>query len=195
MQTANPTHDRNRPPALAIALVLTLAGCASQIPQAIRTAPAKPLSVAQVQQAPAGLEGRRVRWGGSIVATVNLPQATEIEVLSRPLSRDGEPRTWDPGEGRFVARIAGFVDPAEYAKDRALTVEGTLLRLETRMVGDYPYAYPVVAAEARHLWPEAPPPSASPYPGPWGWPGYGPGWGPWGGWPYGPGFGPWRGPW
>lgn len=192
MQTPNPARDRTGTPALAVALALALAGCASQIPQSIRTAPAQPLTVTQ---APAGLEGRRIRWGGSIVATVNQAHTTEIEVLSRPLSRDGEPRTWDPGEGRFIARIAGFVDPAEYAKDRALTVEGTLLGLETRNVGDYPYAYPLVATEARYLWPEAQPPSANPSPWLGGWSGYDPWGGPWGGWPYGPGFGPWWGPW
>ena len=195
MQTPIPTHNPTGIPALAVLLVPALAGCASQIPQPIRVAPTGPLTVAQVQQAPAPVEGRRVRWGGSIVATINQPQTTEIEVLSRPLSRDGEPSLWEPGEGRFIARIAGFVDPAEYAKDRALTVEGPLLRLETRNVGEYPYAYPVVAAEARYLWPEAPPPSAYPGPVPWGWSGYGPWGGPWGGWPYGPGLGPWWGPW
>lgn len=195
MQTPHPVRDRTGTLAFAFALVLALTGCASQIPNAIRTAPARPLTVAQAQQAAAGIEGRRVRWGGSIVATVNLPQATEIEVLSRPLSRDGEPSTGSPGEGRFIARIAGFVDPAEYARDRGLTVEGPLLGLETRSVGEYPYAYPVVSAEARYLWPETPPESTYPYPWPWGWSGYGPWGGPWGGWPYAPGFGPWWAPW
>ncbi len=193
--------DWTRGPGLAgtLVLALALAGCASRIPQTIRTAPAQPLTVAQAQQSPDRLKGQRVRWGGSIVSTVNLAQTTEIEVLSRPLDREGEPRTWLSGEGRFIARVSGFVDPAEYAKDRELTVEGPLMGLSTRKVGDYPYAYPVVAAETRYLWPQTEPPSAYPYPWPWGWSGYGPWRGPWGGpWgnPWGPGpYGPWWEPW
>jgi outer membrane lipoprotein len=174
----------------AAGLALCLAGCASQVPEDIRRAASPSLTIAQVQEAPAALQGRRVRWGGRIVATINLPTTTEIEVLSRPLSRDGRPRENTDGDGRFIARIAGFADPMEYAKDRELTVEGPVVGVQTRKVGDYPYAYPVVAAETRYLWPEAPSPLAYPYPIPWGWPGYGP----WG-WPYGPGIGPWWGPW
>lgn len=172
---------------------LALGGCASQIPQAIRTEPAQPTTVAQVQQAPAALAGRQVRWGGRIVATINLPDSTEIEVLSRALNTDGRPRTGAPGQGRFIARATGFLDPAEYAEDRELTVTGPILGVETRKVGEYPYAYPVVAAQTRYLWPKSLPPPV--YPGPWpGWP-YGPGFGPWWGPGWGPGWGPWWGPW
>lgn len=174
------------PQAVGLVLALGLGGCASEVPKAIRTAPAVPLTVAQVQQAPAARLGRRVRWGGRIVATVNRPTTTEIEVLSHPLDDAGAPRGGSDGDGRFIARIGGFADPMEYARDRELTVEGPLAGVQTRKVGDYPYVYPVVAAETRYLWPETPAPAAYPYPVPWGWPGYGP----WG-WPYGPGWGPW----
>ena len=188
MRTARPQAARTA--SLALALTLGQSGCASQVPKAIRTAPAAPVTVAQVQQAPTALQGRQVRWGGRIVDTLNLPATTEIEVLSRPLDEEGQPRADSAGEGRFIARIRGFADPMEYAKDRELTVAGPILGVETRKVGDYPYAYPVVEAQTRYLWPETPPLAAYPYPVPWGWPGYGP----WG-WPYGPGFGPWWGPW
>ena len=71
-------------------------GCSSNVPQAIRGDPAegalKPVSVAQVQQDAESYRGQRVRWGGSIIAVRNLPDNTEIEVLSRPLDSDGEPR-------------------------------------------------------------------------------------------------------
>jgi outer membrane lipoprotein len=165
------------------------------VPQEIRTAPARNLGVAQVQQSPAISIGQSVRWGGTIVATQNLADATEIEVLSRPLDHEGEPRLGSRGEGRFIARFAGFLDPAEYAKDRELTVVGAILRIDTRKVGSYPYPYPVVAAQSRYLWPQREQVLLYPYPDPW----YGPGWGPWPGawgpWPYAPGFRPWWGPW
>jgi outer membrane lipoprotein len=174
---------------LVLALI-ALSGCASPIPQAIRTAPRPAVTVAQVQQDPASYPGQRVRWGGTIIAVNNLPDLTEVEVLSRPLDADGEPRTRQPGEGRFIARVAGFLDPAEYQKERALTVTGTLGAVETRRVGHYSYAYPLLKVEARYLWPAAPPPGTY---GPYDYPGwYGP-WGPWG--PWGPGYGLGYDPW
>jgi outer membrane lipoprotein len=183
---------------------ITGIGCSSNVPQAIRADPAEgaltPVSVAQVQQGADAYSGQRVRWGGSIIAVRNLPHSTEVEVLSRPLDSDGEPRTDADGAGRFIARVPGFIDPAEYEKDRLLTVVGLIDGVETQDVGEYPYRYPVIAVSSRYLWPEV---ESDPYPygspwyyggygyGPWSGYGYGPGFGPW----YGPGFRPWYGPW
>lgn len=191
---------------LAVALKIYLlgaAGCASQVPLAIRgdgsDATSKPVSVPQVQHNPDAYSGQRVRWGGSILALRNLPESTEIEVLSRALARDGEPRVEADAEGRFIARLPGFLDPTQYPKDRLLTVVGVLAGVDVRDVGDYPYRYPVVAVSSHYLWPKVEP-RVFPYGSPWaygsawpyGYPGYyGPyGYGSW----YGPGFGPWYGP-
>ena len=192
MPDADPSKSRSPGRALARTLAATLltalGACTSQIPGAIREAPAKAVEVTQAQQDPARLMGQRVRWGGTIIAVTNLPTATEVEVLARRLDADGEPQTQGEGAGRFIAQVAGFLDPAQYEKDRALTVVGTLAGVQTRPVGDYRYAYPLVRVETRYLWPKEPPPGAY---GPYGYPGYGyPGWyGPWG-----PGVGPWFGP-
>lgn len=161
-------------------LILALSGCVSSgIPGAIRTAPPRPLSVSQVQQAPDRFLGEPVRWGGTIIAVRNRAGTTEIEILSRPLSSDGEPRAEAPGNGRFIALLAGFADPAELPEKRLLTVAGHLARVERRPVGEYPYPYPVVAVEQRFLWPKPPPPRPPYfYPDPWYHPWYRP-WHPW----------------
>lgn len=175
-----------------LAITLVVLGCAANIPLAIRE-PAPPLTVAQVQQDPEAAIGQRVRWGGSILAVRNQPSHTEIDVLARPLGADGEPRATADPLGRFTARFEGFLDPAEYPKDRRLTVSGPVSAVEVRNIGDYPYHYPVVAATQRYLWPEreAPDPVI-----------YGSGWWGWGGpyWPYagpfyGPVYRPWHGYW
>ena len=161
-------------------LILLLTGCASQqIPKAIREAPTKPISVPQVQREPDGFLGRQVRWGGSIIAVRNRERSTEIEILSRPLSARGEPQGKKSGEGRFIALVAGFADPAEYPEKRLVTLTGRLQRLQTRDIGAYPYPYPVVAVEQAYLWPEPPPPRMPYYyPDPWYYPWYRP-WHPW----------------
>ena len=193
---------------LLILSVLAGIGCSSGVPPAIRGDAAagarNPVSVEEVQRDADAYRGQRVRWGGSIIAVRNLPHSTEIEVLSRPLDNDGEPRADADGAGRFIGRVPGFIDPAEYVKNRLLTVAGLIDGVETRDVGEYPYRYPVIAVSSRYLWP-VPEPDSYPYGYPWyyggydygGWygPGYGPGYGPWYGPWYGPGFGRWYGPW
>jgi len=50
-------------------------------------------------------------------------------------------------------RIAGFLDPAEYPRDRRITVAGRVTGTQIRSVGDYPYSYPVVAVTQYRIWP------------------------------------------
>ncbi len=131
-------------------------GCATHIPQAIRQAPTDSIAVAEAQRNPTSHVGRPVRWGGTILAVRNQPRATEIELLARPLRAAGEPLDEAAGQGRFLAEIPRFLDPAEYPEGRSLTLRGRLARVETRPVGEYPYRYPVVVAEEWYLWPQAP---------------------------------------
>ena len=168
---------------VALALVATalLGACAARLPAPLREAPVVRFTPIEVQQDPGRTLGQRVRWGGSIIAVINQERGTLVEVLARPLDREGRPREDAAAEGRFIARLAGFVDPEELPVQRSLTVAGRVVDLETRPVGEYPYLYPVVDVDARHLW--APRPVVVDYPwGPPGWPWYDPWWGP----PHGP---------
>lgn len=156
---------------------LLLSGCASQIPPLIREAPSDNPPLELVHANAADYRGRSLRWGGTIIETENREKTTWLSVLARPLYKDGEPRYTDDSAGRFIAIVPEFLDPKVYAADRLVTVSGTLLRTETRKVGEFPYTYPVVAAEAWYLWPmETELPYG--YPNPW-W--YDP-------WYYGPGY-------
>lgn len=184
--------------------VLLFVGCAAPVPPDIRTPEPTAVSVSAARAAPSAYIGTPVRWGGSILAVRNDTATSDIEILARPLTATGEPEPDDTGDGaaslgRFIARFAGFLDPAAYPEGRLLTVAGTVADVETRDVGEYPYRYPVVRATGKHLWPE-PVTTVGPYPSPWydpwygyGWPGWG--YGPWYGPGYGPGFGPWYRPW
>jgi outer membrane lipoprotein len=174
-----------------VAAVLA-AGCATvQVPRELIEAPVPDLSVGQVQAEPTRHLGQRVRWGGDILAVRNHAVVTEIEILARPLNDSGVPSAADTvGLGRFVAEIAGFVDPTAFPKDHRITVAGEVVRVETRRVGDYPYPYPVVAVRHHRTFA---PPVPDPYwhryplyaPPPWGVWGYRGPWGPWyRPWPY-----------
>jgi hypothetical protein len=109
---------------LAISLLLTLAAC-STVPEPIRSEPLTSPGLAEVRSQPERFLGQPVRWGGSIVRVTNTPEESQIEVVSRPLHRDGEPRQVDHSDGRFIAIVPGFIDPAIYAAGRRITVTGT----------------------------------------------------------------------
>ncbi len=151
--------DMNRTHAISNSLIsllaLIMAGCASNIPELIRTAPAGDVRVEEVQQqSGAKFAGSEVRWGGNIISVRNEAEQTLIEVLSRELGTDGKPIEDSKSRGRFIARISGFLEPEEYPKDRLLTVTGTVREVVEQPVGSYPYPYPVVEVKAYHLWPE-----------------------------------------
>ena len=172
-------------------LVVLLSACASQIPLSIREAPADNPTLEQVREYAADVMGRQVRWGGTIIETENRENATRLIVLGRPLNRDGDPRFTDDSAGRFIAIVPGFLDPQVYASDRRVTVSGTLLSTEDGKVGEYPYTYPVVQADAWYLWPaETEWPYGYPYPG-WYDPWYYDPWYPYG-YPYRPPYRYWR---
>jgi outer membrane lipoprotein len=170
----------------AVLLALAASGCASsRVPQPIRDHELPSPSVAEVQARPPEFMGTTVRWGGRILEVHNGPSTTHIEVLAKPLRRSGEPEGSASGTGRFLLELAGFKDPADFPKDRALSVVGPLVRITTQDVGEYPYPYPVVSAGTWYLWPERPKTTVVPVP--IGYPWYGPWYSPW--------YGPWYGPW
>jgi outer membrane lipoprotein len=145
---------------------LLLSACASQIPPLIRKAPPDNPSLTGVRAHASDYRGRQLRWGGKIIETENRESTTWLSILERPLYRDGEPEYSDESGGRFIAIVPEFLDPKVYTPDRLVTITGTLLRTEARKVGEFPYTYPVVEAQAWYLWPvETELPYG--YPGPW----------------------------
>lgn len=103
--------------------------------------------------------GRTAEWGGVLLHATNLEDATELEVLAYPLDRRGSPRADDDPLGRFVARRTGFLDPAEYAPGRRVTVVGPVTGTLPGRIGERSYTYPVIAADQIHLWPRTDRPS------------------------------------
>lgn len=157
---------------LAAVGAIWVGGCATT-PDPLRDADVEPLSVEAVRKAPKEHIGKRVRWGGSIVAVDNRTDHTVIEVVARPLRESGAPLISAAGQGRFRALVPGFVDPTDYTSDRWLTVVGAVAGTEQGRVGDYAYAFPTVEVEFHKLWRRLSEvaPNAYPYHGyyPWWW--------------------------
>jgi len=96
--------------------------------------------------------GQQVQWGGHIVSIANKPDATRIEVLSYPASRDGYPNTYRDPTGRFVLRYEGFLEPRDFAPGRVVTAVGSVDSLITTSLGDSTFLVPVIRAEQLKLW-------------------------------------------
>ncbi len=136
---------------LLLALGLFLTGCATT-PRAIRKAPPGDLQLAEARENVSAHKGTLIRWGGVIISVGNEHNETWIEVLEYKLRRSGRPNLDSPSDGRFLIRVDRFLDPVIYAKDREITVVGTLEGGVERSIGKQPYSFPVVHADEHHLW-------------------------------------------
>ncbi len=139
--------------AFAVLAGALLAGCASSpISKTLRQEASKDLTFERAVKDPNAYKGTLVIWGGYIVAVANTPAYTELTVLETPLESADEPGLAEGSQGRFLARINKFLDPAVYRKGRKVTVAGKISGQETRQLGKIDYAYPVLDADEIHMW-------------------------------------------
>lgn len=100
------------------------------------------------------LQGIRVLWGGVIIASSNLKDATQLEVLAYPLAPNQRPDIDKAPLGRFLARQTGFLETTDYAQGRLITLSGLLREPREGRIGESEYTYPVVEIDRLHLWPK-----------------------------------------
>lgn len=129
-----------------------LLACASQVPVAIRAAAPGDLNPSQIHNQPDVYIGQPIRWGGTIIQITNLAEETRLMILAQPLDKQGRPLENDAPQGRFIATIAGFLEPVLYANGREITVRGSLVSTTTEKVDAFPYLYPVVRVDTHYLW-------------------------------------------
>lgn len=138
----------------SLILLLAVSACTSNVPDNIKTAPARNPALTQVLEHPEQYQSQQIRWGGIILNTENLTNSTRLTVLALPLDNDGEPRTNNSSWGRFIADFGEFLEPSVYANNRMITIFGNIQDVETLKVGEYPYSHPVIKVVAHYLWPQ-----------------------------------------
>lgn len=99
------------------------------------------------------LLGRDIAWGGKIAATKNLKDKTEIEAVAYPLDSGNRPDEDAKPIGRFIVVHPGYLEAADYAPGRLITVVGRVNEVRQGKVGEAQYIYPVIRTEALQLWP------------------------------------------
>jgi outer membrane lipoprotein len=138
---------------LAVTLFI-LNGCAVTPSRQFRKQVGESIAFEELVKNAGAHQGRKVILGGRILETENKPQTTLITLLQAPLDSQNKPRSRDLSEGRFMARVQGFLDPEIYSKGRELTVAGTVLETLEQPLGNRVYPYPVIEAAEFHLWPK-----------------------------------------
>ena len=100
-------------------------------------------------------QGQTALWGGLIIQSSNLKDRSEIEVLSYPLNEQGEPIRGANAQGRFFIQQEGYLETAQYAAGRWVSVLGTVKPPVHGKVGTADYTFAVIQAKQLELWPEA----------------------------------------
>lgn len=135
-----------------VAIFTLLGGCASVVPENIRSAAPGNVQIAEVRAQPQQFRNASVRWGGKLVSTRNESDYTILEILARELDDEGRPKEEDRSLGRFLAKVQGFLDPAIYKAERELTIYGRVQDIVEKSVGEYRYSYPLVQVDEIYLW-------------------------------------------
>ncbi len=124
----------------------------SVMSQSIREESGPPVSFLTLQKSPETYAGRTVILGGYVLEVRNLNDVTKLLVLQSPLESRHEPGLRDASEGRFMVVYEGFLDPAVYARDRKVTVAGTVTGVTRESVNERSYGYLTLSLQEIHLW-------------------------------------------
>jgi len=163
-----------------LTLILALVGCAT-VPDAVRGTSATPQQdLVRVLNAPSLYIGQEARFGGKVVKVTNQPGRTRLEIASVGLDDSARPQMHRQSDGRIVAYVNGFLEPADF-NHQWVTVVGPIIGTEQGTIDQTQYTFVVLRAEGYKRWqlvrqvvaPMGPPMS------PWGWDArYGRSWGP-----------------
>jgi outer membrane lipoprotein len=98
--------------------------------------------------------GQTLTWGGTLVDTRNLRDATELEVLAFPLDACGRPLTGEEPLGRFIVRRPGYLETADLKPGREVTANGPVVATSEGRIGGAEHRFPVLEDREPHVWPK-----------------------------------------
>ena len=132
--------------------VIGLAGCAPPFSKEMLGRVDRGITFRELQKDPDMYKGRWVMLAGVIIETRNTKEGTSIEVLQKPMDRQGRPHDTDDTEGRFIITTDRFLDAAVYYPGRRITVLAEMGGRKVLPLGEIEYQYPVVVPKELHLW-------------------------------------------
>ena len=134
-----------------IGIFALLTGCATVAQPPQSEPPRVTAQVSEVIEQPELYLNEDIVWGGTVLRVDNRSDETWIEIIQRPLNRNGVPDLSKRSNGRFLAVVPGFLDPLDYVNGRSITVNGIVDGKETRKISEADYTYPVIAVADHQL--------------------------------------------
>jgi outer membrane lipoprotein len=134
-----------------LTLTALLAACAGA--PALDTAGVDSALTPVMAAADTSARGRLAQWGGVIIATRNLKDSTQLEVLAYPLTGGGAPDQQREALGRFLLLRPGYLETVDFAPGRAVTAVGAIQETRRLRIDDSEQPVPVLNAEQLRLWP------------------------------------------
>lgn len=125
-------------------LALFLTACAST-PMGSKSETEPKLTPKQVITHIEKYQSEIIHWGGTIVNTSNKKTTTEIEIIAYHLKDNGRPDLGSPPLGRFIAIQEGYLEVADYAADKQVSLTGTIIDIRKGKVGEADYTFPTVS--------------------------------------------------
>ena len=108
---------------------------------------------ADVKADPSRYVGRMVMFGGIVLGAKRAKDRTEIEVLQLPTDSGGIPSDdRSRSEGRFLAVVSQFLDPATIEPGTPVMVVGEIKGAITQPLDDSEYTYPVIEVSRLIDW-------------------------------------------
>jgi outer membrane lipoprotein len=136
---------------LILILATLLQACSSQPVIPVGDRSVTPRQAASMQPAE---RDSLLQWGGVIIETRNLREATEIQILAYPLDENGRPDTDADSIGRFIAQKPGYLEGVEYGSGREVTASGRFSAIRQGRVADSDYPFPILVSDEITLWPQ-----------------------------------------
>jgi outer membrane lipoprotein len=135
-------------------VILLLTGCAGS---QCRTQVGDPGLTPSLVSTTDGHIGEAVQWGGVLIASRNLQDSTELEVMGYPLDSCGRPLTDSSPVGRFVMVRPGFLETTDFESGRRLSATGRIIGVRDGRLGEAEYRFPLLESYKIHLWPHTEP--------------------------------------
>ncbi len=137
---------------LLFLMTMWMAGCAPVFPKETLERVDRNIAFKELQKDPDRLLGSWVMVAGVIISTKATKDGSLVEVLQKPMDRDGRPLDTDATEGRFIAQTKEFLDEAVYHPGRLVTIIGEVAGKKVLPIDEIMYQYPLLTAKALHLW-------------------------------------------
>ncbi|MDO4625809.1 MAG: Slp family lipoprotein [Pasteurellaceae bacterium] len=135
----------------AMPFALLLSGCINA-PNGLQRDQADILAMNKIRQQDYSCQCKRVRLGGKILNATALKNQTKLEVFSQNISLfSAKPILDDYSDGRFIAYIDGFIDPASLT-DHYITVAGILSGQQQGYIDQAHYTYPIIQVTHYKRW-------------------------------------------